>query len=141
MPLTTAVGYDGAYTTVAGYNGTYNAWNGTLSMAIAETTAFGDTARSYRGGVYGMTFSASGKPRFDAGTTEPIPTTSSPSTDAITPTRAGASVTLTAAAACSFAGTALIESTDISSDIQSNESSLVQNGRFSGVITQAWDEA
>lgn len=141
MALTTAVGYDGSYTTVSGYNGTYFAWSGELTMAIAETTGYSDTARTYRGGIYGMTFSAQANPRFDATTTEPIPTSGSPSTDAITPTRAGAAVTLQVAAACTYAGTALIESTSINTDLRSNEASLVQNGRFSGVITQAWDES
>jgi hypothetical protein len=141
MALTTAVGYDGAFTTVSGYNGTYFAWTGELSMAVTETTGYGDYGRTYRGGIYGMTFTAQGQPKFDVSTSEPIPTSATPSADAITPTRAGASVTLQVAATCTFAGTALIETTSFATDLRTNEASLTQAGRFSGTITQAWDES
>lgn len=137
MALTTAVGLDGGFTTISGYNGTYFNWDATFEMVVTETTGYTETARTYRGGIHGGSFNASGMPRFGAATTTPIPD----STDVLNPTETPAAVTLTLATGCTYGASALIGTTSISTDLRSNETTLAQSGRFSGAITQTWAES
>lgn len=136
MASTAAVGIDGGFTTISGYNGIYFAWSGQISQPVTETTGYSSTFRDYRGGVMGMTFTAQGTPKFDAASHAPVPD----STDTMLLTKASAAITLQVATACTYGGNALIETTDISTDLRSNDSSLSQSGKFCGTITQVWDE-
>jgi hypothetical protein len=136
MASTVAVGIDGSFTTLSGYNGSYYAWEGEISQAVAEITNYGTNFRQYRGGVMGMSFTARGNPKFDAATHSPVPD----STDIVNLTKVPGSATLQVATGCTYSGTVIIETTRISTDQRTNDTSLEQSGRFSGQITQTWDE-
>lgn len=137
MALTTAVGIDGGFTTPTGYGGNYHAWNASFTMIVTRTTGYALAAETYRGGIHGGTFSAQGMPTFGASASQPIPD----STDTLNPTETPGSVTLTLATGCTYGGSALIGTTDISTDQWSNDTTLSQSGNFSGAITQTWAES
>lgn len=139
MASTALVGNDGSITMPTGHNAVINAWTGSISQVVSETTGFSDSFRNYRGGVMGMRWTASGLPKADAATHSPLPD----STDTLAMDVAGATITLTVAeavsGASSYAGSAIIESLDISVN-KLGESTLNYSGVISGTITQTWDE-
>lgn len=137
MALTAAVGFDGSFTTISGYGGIYYGWSGEISQPVTETTGYGSSFRDYRGGVMGMTFTANATPKFGTSAAQPVPD----STDTMNLTRAAAAVTLQVASGCTYTGSALIETTSISTDMRTNETTLSQAGRFCGTITQLWAES
>lgn len=137
MAATACVGIDGGFTTISGYNGIYFAWSGQISQPVTEITGYGSSFRDYRGGVMGMTFTAQGTASNNESSTAPVPD----STDTLNLTKAAAAITLKVfSTVCTYTGSALIETTDISTDLRSNDATLSQAGRFCGTITQLWDE-
>jgi hypothetical protein len=126
--------------TVANHNILFNTWSATFSQVVSDVTSFADTFAKKRGGLMSGTFSASGIMQDNAGTTEPMPT----STDVLNFSKAGEAVTLqtgsTTKTLSQWSGTAVIGNVSPTST-QGGDASISVDGEFTGDITLTWDES
>jgi hypothetical protein len=136
MAVQYAVGTDGSLTLPTGVSARINSWQLTLGQAIIPITGF-DSARTREvyGGLMFGDFSATGTPKYNLATTNPLPV----ATTALAFSQAGASATFQVATGCTIAAVAVIGAIPISSDV--NGACVIgYSGSLSGAITVTWDE-
>lgn len=137
MSATKLIGFSGSFATGnypaspanTTWGGNIRAWSATAPMDTIETTGFSDSFPTYRGGMVGMSGSASGTLLRGAAGTAPS------AFDARR--RDGLTLTLTADTGCTYSGTALL--TDIEYGVEKRgEASVTFRFVFTGTITETW---
>lgn len=71
MAETYAVGYDGTASLTTAHNARLRVWNGVFSRVVSDITAFADTGRRRKLGLYDVTGSVGGTMSYDAANTGP----------------------------------------------------------------------
>lgn len=132
MATTVAVGVDANITFITGHNACFDTFSFMVGQRLISTTCFGDTYEGVRGGLKYGSWSAEGKPKFDASST-------APGLGGTTITKGGGTITLTIASGCTYAFTGIIERGGISADVNGGQR-LSYSGVTSGSITETWDE-
>ncbi len=130
MATTPATGVDGAVT-FAGHIAAYNSWTLTVSQALVDVTAYGDTYAAHVGGLKFGSWTIGGTLKYDAGT-------HSPNLDVMDKTGV-ASMVLQVAPLCTYTFTGIPVSATASSDVGGG-ARVTWSGVTSGAITEAWDE-
>lgn len=134
---TRIIGFSGNFTTGnypstpanTTWGGNIRAWSATAPMDTIETTGFTDNFPTYRGGMVGMSGSASGT--LLRGSTGNAPSAFDPRR------REGLTLTLTADSGCTYSGTALL--TDIEIGVEKRgEASITFRFVFTGTVTETW---
>jgi hypothetical protein len=130
MATTPATGVDGAVT-FAGHIAAYNSWTLTVSQALVDVTAYGDTYAANVGGLKFGSWTIGGTLKYDAAT-------HSPNAEILEKTGV-ASMVLTVAPGCTYTFTGIPTSCSISSDVGGG-ARVTWSGVTSGAISEAWDE-
>lgn len=130
MAETRIIGNDGSVTFLSGHNVEANSWSLTINAVVSDTTAYGDTFRTFRGGVKQWSGSVSGFMSFDA-------TSTAPSVDDFSGTPAA--ITLTAATGCTYGGSVIISNVVINTT-KTGDATISFDLQGSGTLTETWDE-
>lgn len=131
MPVTPATGVDGSVT-FTGHAAAFNSWTLTISQALVDVTAYGDTYASHVGGLKFGSWTIGGTLKYDGASSSP---------DAENLSKTGiANTVLQVATNCTYTFTAIPVSCSISSDVGGG-ARVTWSGVTSGAITEAWDES
>jgi hypothetical protein len=131
MATTPATGVDGAVT-FTGHNAAFNSWTLTVSQALVDVTAYGDTYAAHVGGLKFGSWTIGGTLKYDA-------STHTPNAEVLEKTGVTGMI-LQVAPSCTYTFTGIPVSCSISSDVGGG-ARVTWSGVTSGAITEAWDEA
>lgn len=136
MPTTDATGFDGYASLTTAHNASLGAWSADFSRVVSDVTAFGNTGRKRRLGLYDVTGSASGTMDFDASNT-------GPGVNDTDWARSGQAITLgvVGSTQCIYVVTAAMSQISIGSQI-GGDATITFNFQNSGgtLPTETWDE-
>lgn len=134
-------GPGGGYTTVSGFNAKYEEWSAAFDFGAVDTTGFEDNGWNYTDvSSCKVTVTATGVLQFDDTSAAPFPSAFISSTFA--PASGAGSATLTVQTGCTFAGTFVATSSNISRSAKSGTKAAVTHTlENQGAVTQTWDES
>ncbi len=130
MATTPATGVDGSVTFGTHY-AAYNSWTLTVSQALVDVTAFGDTYAAHVGGLKFGSWTIGGTLKYNDAS-------ASPNAEVLEKTGV-ANMVLQVATNCTYTFTGIPVSCSISSDVGGG-ARVTWSGVTSGTIAEAWDE-
>jgi hypothetical protein len=131
MATTPATGVDGNVSFGTHY-AAYNSWTLTVSQALVDVTAYGDTYAAHVGGLKFGSWTIGGTLKYDAAS-------HSPNLEVLEKTGI-TGIILTVATGCTYTFTGIPVSATASSDVGGG-ARVTWSGVTSGAITEAWDES
>lgn len=141
MAKVNITGPGGGYTTITGFNAKYEDFSLAFDFGEVDNTGFEDNGWNYSDiSSCKVTGTATGILQFDDANAAPFPSAFVASTFA--PASGAGSATFTVQTGCTFAGTFVTTSTNITRSAKpGTKATVVHNLANQGAVTQTWDES